>query len=1129
MKKVVDGSGAVANIAYKFSELASIYPITPSSPMASAVDAYRAKGEKNLLGGKVDVIEMQSEAGAAGTMHGALLAGTLASTFTASQGLLLMIPNMYKIAGEGLPAVMHVASRTVATHALSIFGDHSDVYAVRQTGFAMLSSSSVQEAHDLAAVAHLAAISSSVPFLHFMDGFRTSHELNKVEMLSDKDLARLLDREAINEFRRASLNINRPKSRGMAENEDVYFQSVEARNRDYERALEKVAFYMDKINEIQKTDYKPFNYYGSENAKYVIVAMGSVTSTIKAVVKELNADGHNVGVVTVHLFRPFSRDHLLKVLPKSTRRIAVLDRTKEEGSIGEPLYLDVLAACKSSNIDIYGGRYGLSSKNTTPDQIYSVFSMLEESPKENFTIGINDDVTHTSLDESSFELKKRIKELVVYGYGSDGMVSACKDLLKILGDQEGEYVQGYFEYDSKKSGGVTVSHLRFDKSPIDLPYYPQHPNILVVTMDNYLGKYDVASNIAENGVLIVNTKERFDQLNISAKNRESIVKKNITVFTIDAFEISKRNGLKGKISMVLEAILLKLLGIDEYIEILSKHIEERFKTKGRDVVEANIKCVKEAVIGLEPFKGKLDLGKIDETVSDAIEAINKRAGNSLSVSDLLPYKNGEFPAGLSKYEKRNVASNVPVWNRENCIQCGMCSLVCPHAVIRPFIVEGDEKYAQDGISLIGDVDGKYKYIISVSEADCTGCGACIEVCPGKMGEKALSFGEPDAKRQRLANTLFNFYKNPQVYDKFTVKGSQLETPKFEFSGACAGCGETPYIKLLTQLYGEKLIIANATGCSSIYGGSVPSTPYNIPWANSLFEDNAEFGYGIYRGHKAMRKRIAEIMGDCKDSVSDIAKELFETWLNNMDDHETAKKVREELSKENIPREIRELMDYLEKPCVWMVGGDGWAYDIGFGGIDHILSSNEDVNILVLDTEVYSNTGGQASKSSHAGQVAEFADDGKTTDKKDLFRIAMSYPNVYVASVSLGANMLQTIRALKEASEHRGPSIVIAYATCIEQGLKKGMNCSFREQKLAVDCGYAMLMRYKEGVLYIDSKEPDFSRYKDFLNGEVRYNALTIKSKDRADEMFLENMKYSKERYGYYLNLQKSTSEKKDSD
>lgn len=1120
MKKVMDGCSAVCESAYKFSELASIYPITPASPMASSMDEYRTRGEKNLFGSSVEVIEMQSEAGAAGTMHGALLAGTLASTFTASQGLLLMIPNMYKMAGEGLPGVIHVASRTVATHALSIFGDHSDVYAVRETGFCMLSSASVQEAHDLAAVAHLSAISAGLPFLHFMDGFRTSHEINRIEILNDDDLIKLVDFDAIARFRNKSLNINRPESRGMAENEDIYFQSLEARNKDYDLAVEKVVDYMKRIGDIQKRDYRPFNYYGADNAKYVIIAMGSVTSTIKKVIDELVGKGESVGVIVVHLYRPFSAKYLLEVLPKSARRVAVLDRTKESGSAGEPLYLDVVAVLKDMNIDIFGGRYGLSSKNVTPRDIMTVYDMLMNKPRNNFTVGIEDDVTKLSLDPVEFELSSKMKEIVVYGYGSDGMVSACKDTLKIMGDVKGQSVQGYFEYDSKKSGGVTVSHLRFGAKEIDMPYYPEHPNILIVTKDIYMSKFHVTDGIANNGVLLINTKKTFEKLDIMPSILKDIKEKNITVFTVDAGSIAERNRLNGKISLIFETIILKLLGVDDYLEILSERIRDRFKTKGDAVIEANIHCVKEAIAGLTPHKGEIEFEETEDNESDVIELINRRKGYEIPVSQLIEYKNGIFPAGLSRLEKRNVADRVPVWQSENCIECGMCSFVCPHAVIRPFIVDKDEKYAENGIALLGgDENEKYRYIISVSEADCTGCGACIEVCPGKGGKKALAFGDKNMKRQVLANTLFNFYKNPKLYDKFTIKGSQLETPKFEFSGACAGCGETPYIKLLTQLYGDRLIIANATGCSSIYGGSVPSTPYSVPWANSLFEDNAEFGYGIYKGYKAIRGHIAEIMEEAMDSVSEPVKELFNMWLGNRDNYEITHKVASELEGEDLPKELNDLRDYLEAPSIWTIGGDGWAYDIGFSGIDHVLSSNEDVNILVLDTEVYSNTGGQASKSSHLGQVAEFANSGKKTAKKDLFRIATTYPNVYVASVSMGANLFQTLKAFKEAEEHKGPSIIIAYAPCVEHGIKKGMSCSIAESKLAVECGYTMLMRYKDEQLVIDSKEPNFDKYEEFLKGEIRYDALSIKNPTRAQKVLEISREQAEKRYAYYKTVE----------
>ena len=1118
MKKVMDGCSAVAEVAYKFSELASIYPITPASPMASSMDERRTEGLKNLFKTKVELVEMQSEAGAAGTMHGALLAGSLASTFTASQGLLLMIPNMYKMAGEGLPGVIHVASRTIATHALSIFGDHSDIYATRETGFCMLSSASVQDAHNLAAVAHLSAIKGSVPFLHFMDGFRTSHEINRIELLKDEDLIKLLDKESLERFRGRSLNINHPLSYGMAENEDIYFQSVEARNKDYEAIADIVANYMNDINALQGTDYAPFNYYGDAFAKYVIIAMGSVTSTIKSLVDELVQKGESVGVVVVRLYRPFSADYLLKVLPKSTKRVAVLDRTREHGASGQPLYLDVLCALRDTNIDVYGGVYGLSSKNTTPADILSVYTMLMEKPKNDFTIGIEDDVTLKSLPRMAFELKKCLKEIVVYGYGSDGMVSSCKDLLKIMGDAKDEYVQGYFEYDSKKSGGVTLSHLRFAKEAIDEPYYPEHPNILVVTKDVYLGKFHVTANLSRDGVIIINTNKTLDDLYILPNIIKDLKEKNITIFTIDAEEIARRNGLKGKISLVFETILLKLLGVDDYAEILTERLEERFKTKGEEVVRANIKCMKEAIAGLSPYKEELQVREVVESDKDVVDAINHRLGNTLKVSDLIPYKNGAFVAGLTRFEKRSISNEVPVWKSDNCIQCGMCSFVCPHAVIRPFVVEADEKFAGDGIALVGGKDDKYRFIISVSEADCTGCGACIEVCPGKKGEKALVMGKRDVKRQKLANTLFNFYNNPSIYDKYTIQGSQLISPKFEFSGACAGCGETPYLKLLTQLFGDRLIIANATGCSSIYGGSAPSTPYSVPWANSLFEDNAEFAYGIEKGYKVIRNRIKDLMKENLDKVSEAVRELFVMWIENMDDYEITHKVKMELKDEEIPHEILALKDYFEAPSVWTIGGDGWAYDIGFGGIDHVLSSNDNVNILVLDTEVYSNTGGQSSKSSRLGQVAEFANTGKKTAKKDLFRIATSYPNVYVASIALGANMFQTLKAFKEAEAHKGPSIIIAYSPCVEQGIKKGMSCTAKESRLAVLCGYVLLMRYTDGILTLDSNEPDFDKYEEFLNGEIRYNALKIKNPEYASKLLEMNKESAQKRYEYYKEL-----------
>ena len=1111
MKKVLDGNSAASLIAYKFSELASIYPITPSSPMADNLDKYNSLGNKNLFGNGVKVIEMQSEAGAAGTMHGSLLSGTLTSTFTASQGLLLMIPNMYKIAGEGLPGVMHVAARTIATHALSIFGDHSDIYAVRQTGWCMLASSSVQQAHDLAAVTHLSAIKGSLPFVHFFDGFRTSHEYNKINLLEDSDLEKLIDMDAVNRFRGRALNINDPKVYGTAENGDVYFQSVEARNNDYNKIPYIVKDYMDEINKLQGTDYKPFNYYGDPNATNIIIAMGSVCSTIKNVISKLNG----VGMVEVHLYRPFSKEYLTSVIPDSVKNIAVLNMTKEMGSIGEPLYLDVVAALNGRDVNIVGGRYGLSSKNVTPSDIYSVYKMLEGELKNNFTIGIEDDITNLSLDNYSFEEDSNHQEIVIYGYGSDGMVGASKDLLGVIGEEK--YVQGYFSYDSKKSGGVTVSNLRFSETPIDAPYFVTNPSVMVVTKDVYLNKYNILDCVKENGVLIINTSDSLDNIEINDFNKKYINSKYLKVFTIDAEDLALRNNLKGKISMIFEAILLKLLGYDNYNEILEKNIRKKFGLKGEDIVNNNIACVRDALNNLFLFEGELDYQETESYEDDVIRTIDKRLGDSLPVSKLVEFKNGCFPCGTSKNEKRNISTEVPVWDKSKCIQCGQCALVCPHAVIRPFVVDENHEAAEEGISVIGSKDGK-KYIISVSEEDCTSCGACINVCPGMRGEKALSFGEKDKQRQVLANTLFENHKNEVMDNKYTIKGSQYCKPKFEFSGACAGCGEAAYLKLLTQLFGDNLIIANATGCSSIYGGSVPSFPYSIPWANSLFEDNAEFGFGIFNGYKTIRNNISNVMDKYKSEVSEDVKELFDKYQNNIDDYEVSKEVYDSLKTQELPKELEDLKQYINKPSVWAVGGDGWSYDIGFSGIDHVLSSNENINILILDTEVYSNTGGQASKSSHYGQVAQFAAMGKRTNKKDMFRIAMSYSNVYVGSISLGANMFQTIKTLKEAYEHNGPSIVIAYSPCIEQGIKKGMSCAATEQKLAVECGYNILMRYNGEELFIDSKEPDFEKYHEFLNGEVRYNSLVLKNPELAKELLEVNKDYAKKRYNYYKNL-----------
>lgn len=1107
MKKIVDGNAACSKVAYYFSEVCSIYPITPSSPMAANIDSLTGTNLLNIFNDKPKVLEMESEAGAAGAMHGALLSGSLASTFTASQGLLLMIPNMYKMAGEMLPGVIHVASRSLATHALSIFGDHQDIYATRATGFCMLASSSVNDAQNLAAVAHLSAIKGSLPFLHFFDGFRTSHELNTVEEIPEEKLLSLVDYDKINEFKDRCLNVGKKYQYGMSETEDIYFQTMEARNKYYDAMPDIVNDYMTKINEIMHTDYKPFNYYGSENAKNIIVAMGSVTSTIKEVVKKLG----DVGLIEVHLYRPFSAKYFREVLPKGVKRIAVLDRTKESGSVGEPLYLDVCSVLKNEDIEFYGGRYGLSSKNTTPSDICGVFRMLAENPHHNFTIGITDDVTNLSIKPCPITIDNDFKEIQIYGFGSDGMVSASKDILKIVHESLDKYVQGYFQYDSKKSGGVTVSNLRYGDSPIDEPYYVTHPEITVVTKDVYFKMFDVISNLKNGGTLLINTIKNKDELLklLPNKVKNAINSKNIKVYFINAEDIAMKNHIPGKISKIMELLILKLLDVENAFDYIKNSVEKAFASKGEDVVNNNINAMRDAENKLESLEVDGDFTTGLEIVDDnLIDLINRRLGDTLPVSSLVPYENGRFPGGSTKDEKRNISNIIPVWHKENCIQCGMCALSCPHAVIRSITTIDAAK----GIPFMGQ-DGLY-YEILISEEDCTGCGVCANVCPGKMGNKALVM-EEKTEKEKLNFEEFYPFKNP--LNKFTVKGSQLEKPLFEFSGACAGCGETPYIKLLTQLFGEKLVIANATGCSSIYGGSTPSTPYSIPWANSLFEDNAEFALGIYTSYKQKRDRIAHIMEEAIDSVEKGEQELFKTWLENKEDFEKTLEIKEKLKNKTIPKELVDLLDYIPARSVWVIGGDGWAYDIGYGGLDHVLHSNENIKVLVLDTEVYSNTGGQASKATKLGAIAEFANMGKRTNKKDLFKIATCVPNCYVASISLGANMQQAINAFKEAEEHQGPAIIIAYSPCIEQGIKTGMGTSILEEKLSVECGYNILMRYDNG-LKIDSAKPNFDKYEEFLDNEVRFNALKLKNPELAKEILTEQKENAIKRYEDYQKM-----------
>ncbi len=1117
MKVVADANKICSDMAYLFSEIVSIYPITPSSPMASNIDYLNYTDKYNLFNNKIELIEMQSEAGAAGAMHGALITGSLATTFTASQGLLLMIPNMYKMAGEMLPGVIHVASRTVATHALSIFGDHSDIYATRQTGFCILASSNIEEVRTNASVAHLSSIEGSLPFLHFFDGFRTSHELDSINEIDATQFLQIVNYDKINEYKKRMLNVDHVIEKGLAENEDIYFQSLEARNKVYDVIPDIVNNYMQKVNEITGTDCKPFNYYGDINATSIIVAMGSVVDTIKLVVDKENKKGNKIGVISVHLYRPFSVKYLLQVLPKSVKKIAVLDRTKEAGSIGEPLYLDIVAALKDKNIDIVGGRFGLSSKNTTPSDIYSIFKMLESDLQNNFTIGINDDVTNLSLKKYDYSIDLDAKEILIYGFGSDGMVSASKNILKIVTRILEKDVDGYFEYDSKKSGGVTVSNLRIKNSSFKAPFYIVNPDIVIVSKDEYFKKYDMIDNIKKNGILLVNTMDpKILDLKINEKDKKIIQEKNIKVLAINASEIALENGIKGKINKILEVLILKLVGVDDALNIVEDSIEKQFKNKGVDLINNNKKAIQKAIDKLYC----LNLTEKSYQKQDSInlfEKINRRLGNTLSVKDVLEIRDGTFLGGLSKNEKRNISEKVVKWLPENCIECGRCSFVCPHAVIRSFKIK-DKVLGKTSLT-----DKKYNYLVSISEADCTSCGLCIDICPGFKGNKALEFGEYDSSKQKISDYYFNEYQNPDIDKKNTVKDLSFVKPFFEFSGACAGCGEATYLKLLTQIVGKKLIIANATGCSSIYGGSAPSTSYSIPWANSLFEDNAEFALGMYLSNKQKREMIKKIMKKSLLAVNSEVKEKFMLWLNNQDDFEITYKLKKEFNNLEIPKDLRDLLDYIPARSIWAVGGDGWAYDIGFGGIDHVLSGSDPVKILVLDTEVYSNTGGQMSKASKIGQISEFADFGKRNFKKDLFHIAMCYPNCYVGSICLGADFNQTIKTIKEAEAHNGPSIIIAYSPCVEHGIKGGLSCTTQEQDLAVKCGYQLLMRYNplEEKLYLDSNEPNFELYEKFLNNEIRYNSLKIKDEKLAEKLLSLNKENAIKRYNFYK--EKSTN------
>ena len=1121
----LDGNEACSKSAYAFTEVAGIYPITPSSPMAEKVDDESSKGRINLFNDRVKVVEMQSEAGAAGFVHGSLQAGLLTTTFTSSQGLLLMIPNMYKMAGELLPAVFHVAARSLATHALSIMGDHQDIYAARQTGFAFLASSSVEEANHMAAIAHLSAIEGSLPFLHFFDGFRISHEINKANILEEKELKKLLNKSAVEKFKNRSLNPEKAVTRGTAQNDDVYFQAVEARNIFYDKLPDIINTYMEKVNEIAGTNYKPFNYYGSESASNIIVAMGSVNETIKETINYLNKNGYNVGLIEVHLYRPFSSKYLLNVLPKTVKKIAVLDRTREHGSTGEPLYLDILAALNNKGIEIYGGRYGLSSKNTNPACIKAVYDFLDNNPHHDFTVGIVDDLTNKSINiDENFKISSA-NEMLIYGYGSDGMVSASKSIIKTVGENTNSFVQGYFQYDSKKSGGVTIAHLRFDDEKIRSTYYVENPKLIVCTKESYLDKYDVVNNLKDNGIFILNTDKSKDEINelINDNVKYLLRKKNAKFYIINAYNLASKVGIKGKISTIMESIIIKLSEVMDYdkaISFIKDELSRKFAKKGPEVIEANIKAIDESLNILEEVV--LDNEDLileqEELNMDVQEAILNRKGDKLPVSAFLKNIDGSFKGGF--VDKSAISGVVAKWNPEFCIECNQCSFVCPHGVVRPFLLT-EEEY-QNAPNYIKERCKKpilkmlkdYYYIIGIAIENCTGCTLCMKTCPNKG--KAITAQKLEKGRERKEQQIFDYLdknvKYKSVMDIFSVKGSQFKKPRLAFEGACAGCGEPAYIRILTQLFGDELIIANATGCSSIYGASAPCTPYTVPWINSLFEDNAEFAFGIKSANSVMKNRVRMIMEEHKDD------ELCSKWLENSENYEITKEVYENLDYNKIP-ELKNVKDYIKKRSVWAIGGDGWAYDIGFSGIDHVLASNENINILVLDTQVYSNTGGQASKATPIGTIAAFANAGKRTYKKDLARIAMSYPHVYVGTVSLSANPNQLIKVLKEANEHNGPSIIIAYAPCISHGITGGMENSLQMEKDAVACGYFPLFHYKpEEGFTLDSKEVNFDLYKEFLEKQLRFNALKKVNPSEAESLLEYNITEAKKRFYYYLSL-----------
>jgi len=1161
--KTMDGNQAAAHVSYAFTDVAAIYPITPSSPMADYTDMWATQGLKNIFGHEVVLSEMQSEAGAAGAVHGSLEAGALTTTYTASQGLLLMIPNMYKIAGELLPGVINVTARALASHALSIFGDHSDIYACRQTGFAMLCSSNVQEVMDLGAVAHLTSIKGRVPFMHFFDGFRTSHEIQKIEVWDYDDLADMCDMEAVDEFRRRALNPEHPVMRGTAQNPDIFFQAREACNKYYDAIPDLAQEYMDKVNAKIGTNYKLFNYYGAKDAEKVIIAMGSVCDTIDETIDYLTAKGEKVGVVKVRLYRPFSAKHLLAAIPDTVKTISVLDRTKEPGALGEPLYLDVVAALKGTkfnDVPVFSGRYGLGSKDTTPADIIAVYNNTE---KEKFTLSIVDDVTNLSLErkENPNTTPESTISCKFWGLGADGTVGANKNSIKIIGDHTDMYAQAYFDYDSKKSGGVTISHLRFGKDPIKATYLINKANFVACHMPAYITKYNMVQDLKDGGTFLLNTgwnKEELEQ-HIPGQVKKYMYDHKIKFYTIDGFKIGKEIGLGGRINTVLQSAFFKLANIipaDDAIKYMKDAATKSYSKKGEEIVKMNhdaIEAGAKNIVEVEipeswanataqdlTTKVTGDREDVVKYVNTVQNAINSQTGNDLPVSAFMDYVDGTLPSGSAAFEKRGVAIDVPAWNSENCIQCNFCSYVCPHAAIRP-VAMTEEQAANAPEGQIIDLTGLkgYKYTMSVSAMDCTGCGSCVNVCPGKKGNKALSMQPFES--QKSAQAMFDYgvtFDTPaEVQEKFkesTVKGSQFKQPLLEFSGACAGCGETPYAKLMTQLFGDRMYIANATGCSSIWGGSSPASPYTVnsegkgpAWANSLFEDNAEYGFGMRLAQDALRNRVIKsaenLLETAKDNTVKAALEKYLATKNSSTENAPATKelvnALEGCNCDNKDRaNILANKDFAAKKSQWILGGDGWAYDIGFGGVDHVLASGKDVNVLVFDTEVYSNTGGQSSKATPTGAIAQFAAAGKEVKKKDLAAIAMSYGYVYVAQIAQGADYNQCVKAFVEAESYDGPSLIIAYAPCINHGIKGGMKGAQTEEKKAVQAGYWNLFRFDprleeagKNPFQLDSKEPT-ADYKEFIMGEVRYNRLARTNKERAEKLFDKAAKDAKKKY-----------------